>query len=165
VAKLSDAKKVRDVTSYVVRNAIDGGHGKVVAPAIESLQQLAGDDRNVELLLRAGEGWQRSGNETRARQSLSQALATRDARQVALNWEQSTLAAELMWRLDGAGKPEAIIDIVDKLGINDAGHRLIEIARSLSPAVAVQLVERANNVQTRISSLAEIAIQIAGDDK
>ena len=165
VAKLSNAKKVREVTSYVVRTAIDRGHGPAATPAIESLQQLAYIEQNVELLLRAAVGWRAIGNEARARESLSQALAIRDARQVPLNWEESVVVAELMWRLDGGGKAEAMIGIVDKLGISDAGHPLLDIVRPLSPAVAVQLVERQANVRSRISYLAEIAIQIAGEAK
>jgi tetratricopeptide (TPR) repeat protein len=163
VAKLSDGVRVRDVTSYVVRRAIDSGHGPVAGPAIESLQQIAYVVQNVELLLRAAESWLAIGNEASARESLAKALEKRDALQAPLSWEESSLAAELMWRLEGAGKAEAMIGIVDKLEVNDpsAIDHLVEVIRPVSPAVAVQLSNRQIEGWRRITELANIAIQIA----
>jgi tetratricopeptide (TPR) repeat protein len=163
VAKLSDGVRVRDVTSYVVRRAIDSGHGPVAGPAIESLQQIAYIVQNVGLLLRAAESWLAIGNEAGARENLSKALEKRDALQAQLTWEESSLAAELMWRLEGAGKAEAMIGIVDKLGVNDpsAIDHLVEVIRPISPAVAVQLSNRQIEGWRRITELANIAIQIA----
>jgi tetratricopeptide (TPR) repeat protein len=163
VAKLSDGVRVRDVTSYVVRRAIDSGHGPVAAPAIQSLQQIAYIVQNVGLLLRAAESWLAIGNEASARESLSKALEKRDALQAQLTWEESSLAAELTWRLEGAGKAEAMIGIVDKLGANDpsAIDHLVEVIRPISPAVAVQPSNRQIEGWRRITELANIAIQIA----
>jgi len=167
VAKLSNGVRVRDVTSYIVRRAIDSGHGPVAVPAIESLQQIAYIVQNVGLLLRAAEGWLAIGNEASARESLSQALEKRDVLQAPLTWEESSLAAELMWRLEGAGKAEAMIGIVDKLGVNDPGaiDQLVEVIRPISPTVAVQLSNRQTDGWRRITELGNIAIQIAGDAK
>jgi tetratricopeptide (TPR) repeat protein len=167
VAKLSNGVRVRDVTSYVVRRAIDSGHGPVAAPAIQSLQQIAYIDQNVGLLLRAAESWLAIGNEASARESLSEALEKRDALQAPLTWEESSLAAELMWRLEGAGKAEVVIGIVDKLNKSDpsAIDHLVEVIRPISPAVAVQLSDKQVEVWRRITELANIAIRIAGDAK
>jgi hypothetical protein len=73
------------------------------------------------------------------------------------------VAAELMWRIDGNGKAQALLEIVDKLEVNDpsAIDRLVEIIRPISPAVAVQLTGRQVAVELRIVELGNIAIQIA----
>lgn len=167
VAKLSNGVKVRDVTSYVVQNAIESGHGPVAGPAIESLQQIAYSTRNVGLLLHAAEDWLAVDNEANARKSLSQALRTRDETRTPLTWEDAGRAAKLLWRLDGAGKAEAMIGIVDKLEANDPStiDNLVEFMRPISPAVAVQLSDRQTEVWSKITELANIAIQIADDAK
>jgi tetratricopeptide (TPR) repeat protein len=165
VAKLSNEVKVRDVTSYVVRSAIESGHGPVAGPAIESLQQIATTTRNVGLLLHVTEGWLAVGNEASARKSLSQALRIRDGTHTPLTWEDAGRAAKLLWRLDGAGKAEAMIDIVDKLEASDPStiDDLVEFMRPVSPAVAVQLSDRQTEVWRKVTGLANIAIQVAGD--
>jgi tetratricopeptide (TPR) repeat protein len=167
VAKLSNGAKVRDVTSYVVRRAIDSGHGPVSGPAIESLQQIAYITQNVGLLLRAAEDWLAIGNEASARKNLSEALRKRDALQTPLTWEEAGRAAELMWRLEGAGNAEAMIGIVDKLNISDpsAIDHLVELMRPVSPVVAVQLSDKQTEVWRKVTGLANIAIQIADDAK
>jgi tetratricopeptide (TPR) repeat protein len=167
VPKLHDGIKVREVTYWVVHRAIDNGYGPVAAPAIESLQQIAYINQNVGLLLRAAEGWLAIGNEANARESLSLALEKRGAPQAPLTWEESSLAAELMWRLDGAGKAEAIIGIVDKLGVSDpsAIDHLVEIIRPVSPAIAVQLSDKQVEVWRRITELANIGVQLADGAK
>lgn len=163
VDKLSDGVKVREVTSYVVRSAIDGGHGGVAGPAIERLQQIAFIVHDVGLLLRAADGWYAVGNEDKSREALFQALKMREEDQIQLDREQSSLAAELMWRMEGAGRAEAIIDIVDRIGVTDpsAIDRLSEVIRPVSPVVALQLAKRQTEATRRIDELANIAIQIA----
>lgn len=163
VDKLSDGVKVRQVTSYVVRRAIDTGHGQVAVPAIERLQQIAYIVHDVGLLLDAAKGWHAVGNASKSREAMSQALDMRAQDQVQLDFAQSSLAAELMWRIEGAGRPETMIDIVDRIGVTDpnAIDRLIEVISPLSPAIALELVGRQTEVTRRIDELANIAIRIA----
>jgi tetratricopeptide (TPR) repeat protein len=166
-AKLRDDTKVRDVTSWIIYRAIDGGHGPVAGPAIESLQQIAFAARDVGLLLRAAQYWYAIGNEDNARNAMSQAMKRVDAGQARLSGSDSGKAAELTWRLDGKGKAESIIGIVDKIGVTDpiAIDQLVEIIRPMSPAVAVQLAGRQSEVTRRIEELANIAIQVAATAK
>ncbi|MGY4418330.1 hypothetical protein ACVWY2_000755 [Bradyrhizobium sp. JR6.1] len=160
--KLGDDAKVRETISYVVRRAIDTGHGAAAAPAIEALEQRAGAVQDAPLLLAAANARYTTGDEGRARDGLSQLLAM--ARLVG---NDAGLAAELAWRLDGAGKPERIITIVDKFGVTDpsAIDHLVEVIRPLSPAVAVQLVGRQVEVWRQIADLANIGVQLASDAK
>jgi hypothetical protein len=90
-----------------------------------------------------------------------------DERRTPLTGNDLGLAAELTWRLDGGGKGEPMIGIVDKLGINDPSviDHLVEIVTPVSPAVAVQLSGRQVEVERRIDELANIAIQIAAGAK
>ena len=163
VAKLGVEAKAREVLSYVVRRAIDSGHGPVVGSVIETLERRAGDAQDAALLLQVANSWIAVGGEGKARASLSVVMKLVDARQVQLTASDSALAAELTWRLDGAGKAEAIIAIVDKIGMVGpvAIDPLIEVIRPVSPAVAVRLTERQDDVTQRILELANIAIQIA----
>jgi hypothetical protein len=86
-----------------------------------------------------------------------------DAGQAKLTGEDAGLAAELAWRLDAAGRPEALFDIVEKWGVNDERtiDHLVEIVKPVSPAVAVQLANRQPDVVRRIDALAGIALRIA----
>jgi len=167
VAKLRDAAQVREVTSYVAGNAIEGGYGPAAAPAIEALEQLADIEQNAGLLLRAAHDWYAVGNEDSARNNLSRAMKLADEQHAPLTAADLVVAAELMWRIGGEGKAQSILGIVDKLGVTDpnAIDRLVEIIRPVSPAVAVQLTGRQAEVERQIVELADIAVQIAGDTK
>ncbi len=166
-AKLLDEAKVRQVTVYLVQRAIDAGHGPVAAPATETLEQRATAAQDVPSLLVAANAWYVAGEKDKAGKSLAQAMKLVDAIQTPLTGNDLGLAAELMWRLGGAGKAEAIIGIVEQIGVNDpvAIDHLIEIIRPISPAVAVGLSGRQSEVERRIADLANIAIQIAADTK
>jgi tetratricopeptide (TPR) repeat protein len=166
-AKLRDESKIRNVTRYVVQRAIAEGHGPTVGPAIETLEQRAVAAGDAGLLLEAGRDWYAIGKQKEARRSLGQAMKMFDAQQARMSWEAAGLAAELMWRLEGAGKAEAMIGIVDKLKISDpsAIDHLVEFMRPISPVVAIQLSDKQTEVWRRITGLANVAIQIAGDAK
>jgi hypothetical protein len=166
-AKVGGAFKVRMSTSAVVRRAIDSGYGPVVGRAILALQQSAGAVGDAGLLLQSAAYWYAVGNEDNARSALSTAMKIADEQHAPLAASELGVAAELMWRTGGQGNAEAIFAIVDKLGVTDSGaiDRLVEIIRPVSPAVAVQLTGRQIEVGRRITELANIAIQIAGDTK
>jgi hypothetical protein len=163
VASIRDEAKVRAVMSYVVRRAIDNGHTPVVGPAIEAMQELAIAAQDAPLLLEAAERWYTVGSENKARSSFAQAMKLVDAGQAKLTGEDAGLAAELAWRLDAAGRPEALFDIAEKWGVNDERtiDHLVEIVKPVSPAVAVQLANRQPDVVRRIDALAGIALRIA----
>jgi tetratricopeptide (TPR) repeat protein len=167
VAKLRDEARVRRVMSYVVRRAIDSDHTPVVGPAIEAMQEMAIAAQDAPLLLEAAERWYTVGSENKARSSLAQAMKMTDAGQAKLTGAESGLAAELVWRLQAAGKPEALIEIVDRIGVTDTGaiDHLVEIVRPVSPAVAVQLTARQTDVARRMDELAKIALQVAASGK
>jgi hypothetical protein len=166
-AELRDEARVREVTSYIVRRAIDSGHGPVAGPAIEALERRAAAAQDAGLLLRAAAGWYAVGNEEDARRSLADAMKMADEHRAPLAANDLSVAAELMWRIIGKGKAQSIFEIVDKIGVNDpsAIDHLVEIIQPVSPAVAVQLTARQVDVERQISELANIAIQIAGDAK
>jgi tetratricopeptide (TPR) repeat protein len=167
VAKLRDEAKVRQVMSYVVLRAIDSDHTPVVGPAIEALQEMAIAAQDAGLLLQAAERWYTVGSENKARGSLARAMKMIDAGQAKLTGADSGLAAELTWRLEASARPEALIDIVDRIGVTDAGaiDHLVEIVKPVSPAVAMQLTARQSEVERRIDELAKIALQIARNGK
>jgi hypothetical protein len=167
VAKLRDDAKQRQLMSYVVRRAIESDNTPVVGPAIEALQQLALAAEDAESMLQAANYWDAVGSENNARSSLSQAMKMVDARHAPLTGENSSLAARLTWRLNAGGKPEALIDIVDGTGVNDAIaiDNLVDVVKAVSPAVAVQLTERQTEVERRIDELARIAVQVAANTK
>jgi hypothetical protein len=164
---LRDEKKIRDVTSYIVRRAIDAGYGPVAGPAIEALEQQASATQNPGLLLQVASDWYGIGEEELSRRSLAAAMKVVDERHSPSDVNDTNFAAELMWRIDGAGKAETMIGIVDKMGVNDPGaiDHLVEIMRDVSPAVAVQLSDRQSEVERRIDELANIAIKIADSPK
>jgi tetratricopeptide (TPR) repeat protein len=163
IAKLGDDAKKREVTSYIVRNAIDGGYGPVVGPAIEALGQEAQKARDAGLLLQAANGWYEVGNEEEARRSLDEAMRLVRESQASFQANDIGLAAELMWRIDGKGDAKAMLPIVDKLGVIDpnAIDHVVEIMKPISPAVAVQLAGRQTEVERQIDELANIGIAIA----
>jgi tetratricopeptide (TPR) repeat protein len=157
--QLPDERRVREVTGYIVIRAIHHGHGPAAGPAILAMERQARAAHDASILLRAADHWYEIGKEKEARRSLAEALKTAGER-------QSTIAggaAALMWRMDGNGDAEAMLEIVDRLHVNDPADigRLVEIIRPVSPAVAVQLTGRQVNVETRIRELADVAIQIA----
>jgi hypothetical protein len=162
-AKLLDEAKIREVLSYIVRNAIDSGYGPVAGPAIETLEQRAIAAQDARLLVYAANAWNVTGSETNARNTLFQAMELVEAGQAPLEGNDLGLAAELAWRIEGRGKAESMIGIVDKMGFNDpsAIDHLVEVMRPISPAVAVQLAGRQGEVVRRVTELASIAIQIA----
>jgi hypothetical protein len=162
-AQLGDEKRIREVTSYVVRRAIDSGHGPSAGPAIQAVEQQASAAQDVSLQLQAANYWYEVGDVENARRSLAQFLKMWDEIQSTSPANDAGVAAELMWRIDGNGKAQALLEIVDKLEVNDpsAIDRLVEIIRPVSPAVAVQLTGRQVAVELRIVELGNIAIQIA----
>jgi len=162
-AQLRDEKRVREVTSYIVRRAIDHGYGQIAGPAIRVMEQQASAAQDTNLLLQAAKYWYEVGEEEDARRRLTQALKMAEERQSTLAAKDLGVAAELMWRINGNGKAQALLEIVDKLQVNDPGaiDHLIEIMTPVSPVVALQLTGRQVAVERRIQELANIAIQIA----
>jgi predicted negative regulator of RcsB-dependent stress response len=167
VAKLADGAQVGGALYYVVRRAIDNGHGPVVGPAIEAMEQVARTTEAAGVLLQAANYWYEIGEEKEARRSLAEAMKMAEEHRTPLDANQLGTAAELTWRLDGAGKAESIIGIVDRLGVNDPGaiNRLVEIVTPMSPAVALQLTGRLSEVEPQIDELAGVGIEIAGGAK
>jgi tetratricopeptide (TPR) repeat protein len=166
-AKLRDEAKVREVTSYVVRSAIDGGFGPITAPAIETLEQRAAAAQDTGLLLQAGGDWHSVGKESEARRSLDQAEKIARERGVPLNPTELGVAVELTWRLNGKSDPQSLVETVDRLGVSDPStiDHLVEIIMPVSPAVALQLADRQVEVWRRIMELGNIAIRMADDAK
>jgi hypothetical protein len=165
--EVRDEEKILNVRSAIVRRAIDNGHGAIAGPAIQAMEQQADAAQDASLLLQAANYWYQVGEEEDARRDLTQALKMTEERQSPLAWNDQADAAELMWRINGKGKAEAMLEIVDKLRANDpaAIDRLVAIMTPVSPAVAVQLAGRQVEVERRIVELANIAIQIAGAKK
>ncbi|PDT73323.1 hypothetical protein CO675_31350 [Bradyrhizobium sp. C9] len=166
VDQLSNGAKVRDVTHWLVQRAISG-HGAVMAPAIERLQQLAVTAHDPDLLLEAAEAWYAVGNESKAREDLAQVMKMGEGGQGQRSGGRSGRVAELVWHLDGMSKAETMVDIVDKLGVTDPGAigRLVDVIRPLSSTVAVQLAARQTDVARQIEELANIAITMAQKSK
>jgi len=162
-AKMGSEAEIRNVTSYVVRRAMDEGHGPVAGPAIEALQQQARAAQDLSLLLQATNAWFKIDNEKEARQSLAEAMKLAGQRQEPMDANDLSLAAELTWRVGGNGDPRAMLAIVDRLGVNDpnAIDRLVEMMRPISPAVAIQLAGRQAETERQIDELAVIGLTIA----
>jgi tetratricopeptide (TPR) repeat protein len=162
-AKMGSEAEIRNVTSYVVRRAMDEGHGPVAGPAIEALQQQARAAQDISLLLQATNAWFKIDNEKEARQSLAEAMKLAGQRQEPMDANDLSLAAELTWRVGGNGDPRAMLAIVDRLGVNDpnAIDRLVEMMRPISPAVAIQLAGRQAETERQIDELAVIGLTIA----
>jgi hypothetical protein len=118
-------------------------------------------------MLQAANYWDAVGSENNARSSLSQAMKMVDARHAPLTGENASLAARLMWRLNAGGKPEALIDIVDRTGVTDAIaiDNLVDVVKAVSPTVAIQMTDRQTEVERRIDELARIAVQVAANTK
>ena len=163
VSDLRDETKIREATSYVVRRAIDGGQGPVAGPAIQALAEQARAIQDVGLLLQAANAWYEIGNEDDAHQCLDQAMNMVVERHTPLAASDAGLAAELTWRIDGNGEAKAMLPIVDKLEVSDpsAIDHLVEIMKTISPAIAVQLAGRQTEVEREIDELAAIGIAIA----
>jgi hypothetical protein len=163
VAQLRVEKRVRDVTAYVARRAIDSGHGTAARPAIRAMEKQANAAQDAGLMLQAADDWYQAGEKQNAQRTLTLALKTARERQSTLD---VGVAAELTWRLEGNGNAEAMLEIVDRLKVNDSRDmgRLVQIMTPVSPAVAVQLSGRLE-VSSQIDSLANIAIHIAGAEK
>jgi tetratricopeptide (TPR) repeat protein len=142
--RLGDENRIREVTSYIVRRAIDSGHGPGAGPAIQAVEQQASAAQDVSLQLQAANYWYEVGEVENARRSLAQFLKMWDEIQSSSPANDAGVASELMWRIDGNGKAQALLEIVDKFEVNDpsAIDRLVEIIRPVSPAVAVELTGR-----------------------
>ncbi|MFC5324219.1 hypothetical protein [Bradyrhizobium oligotrophicum] len=166
-AKIGSEAEIRSATSYVVRRAIDDGHGPVAAPAIEALLQQARAAQDVSLLLQAANAWFQVDNEKEARRELDEVMKLVRERQTPLDANDVSLAAELTWRIDGNGDPRAMLGIVDRLGVNDPGaiDLLVEKMTPISPVVAVQLADRQTEVERQIDELAAIGLAIADSAK
>jgi hypothetical protein len=162
-ARLGDERRVRSVTSSIVRRAIDNGHGPGAGPAIQAMERQAGAAQDASLLLQAVNDWHELGEEENARRSLVQALKMAENRQAALAGSEAGVAAELMWRINSHGEAQALLDIAERLQVNDPGavDRLVEVMRSVSPAAAVRLTGRQVEIERRIEELAGIAIHLA----
>jgi hypothetical protein len=162
-AQLGDENRIREVTSYIVRRAIDSGHGPSTGPAIHAVEQQASAAQDVSLQLQAANYWYEVGDVENARRSLAQFLKMWDEIQSTSPADDAGVAAELTWRIDGNGKAQALLEIVDKFEVIDpnAIDRLVEFIRPVSPAVAVQLTDRQVAAEFRIVELGNIAIQIA----
>jgi hypothetical protein len=161
-AQLRDEKRVREVTYWTVRRAIDHGYGPIAGPAIRALEQKAISAQDASLLLQTAMYWYEIKEEQDARRTLAQALKTAEERQSNLAASDSRVA-ELMWHINGHGEAQALLEIVDRLQVNNPGaiDHLVQIVSPLSPAVAVQLSSKQVSVESRILELANIAIQIA----
>jgi hypothetical protein len=146
------------VTSYIVRRAIDKGYGPAAGPAIQAMERQARAAQDANAMLQAADYWYQTAKEKDARRALAEALKMPGGRQ----WPFEPDAAALMWRLDGNGKAEAMPGIVDRLQVKDenAIGLLVEMMKPVSPGIAVQLTDRLDTY-SRIQKLAEIAIQIA----
>jgi hypothetical protein len=143
-AQLGDENHIREMTSYIVRRAIDAGHGPSAGPAIQAVEQQASAAQDVSLQLQAANYWYEVGEVENARRSLAQFLKMWEEIQSTSPANDAGVAAELMWRINGNGKAQALLEIVDSLEVNDpsAIDRLVEVIRPVSPAVAVQLTGR-----------------------
>jgi hypothetical protein len=159
--ELRDEIKVREVMFYIVRRAIDSGHGPVAGPAILAAEHQAVAARDAGMLLQVARDWYDVGDEEGARRNLAEVTEMAKLPQSSLAAADRGLAAELMWRI--SGKSEAILDIVDQLQVNDraAIDHLVEVMSPISPAVAVRLTGRQVALERRINELATIALQIA----
>ncbi|HMA73583.1 MAG TPA: hypothetical protein VKP67_19170 [Xanthobacteraceae bacterium] len=127
------------------------------------MEQQASAAQDTNLLLQAAKYWYEVGEKEDARRRLTQALKMAEERQSTLAAKDAGVAAELMWRINGNGNAQALLEIVDKLQVNNPGaiDHLVHIISPVSPAVAVQLTGSQVAVESRILELANIAIQIA----
>ena len=161
--ELRDGTKIREVTFYVVKRAIDSGYGPVAGPAILAAEHQAVAARDSGLLLQVAKDWYDVGDEEGARRILAEVTEMAKLPQSSLAAADRGLAAELMWHISSNGKPEAVLDIAEKLEVNDpaAVDHLVEVVRPISPAIAATLTDRQVELERRIDELAAIALQIA----
>lgn len=157
-AKLRDDGKIGETTFYVAKRAIDGGYSSLVGPALDIVEQRASAAQDAHTLLAAANTRYEIGKEDKARDDLAQALTM-----VRPAGSDAGLAAALTWWLDGDGRAQTLIAIADKMGIADPGaiDRLVETIRPLSPAIALQLVDRQTDIERQIDEVTKIAIAIA----
>jgi hypothetical protein len=161
--ELGDDTKVLQLSSLIARRAIDTGNSSMAEPAILATEQQAYAAGDMELVLQAAKYWYEVGKERDARGDLASALEKTKGVQPRFSESGLEIASELMWRFGGEGKPQAMLETVDKLQIQSspAIDHLVDILRPVSSAAAVQLSGRQVDVYQRIEELANIAIQIA----
>jgi len=126
------------------------------------MEQQAIAAQDPRRLLQTANYWYEIKEQEDARRTLAQALKTAEERQSILAPSDARVA-ELMWHINGNGTAQVLLEIVDRLQVNNPGaiDHLVQIISPVSPAVAVQLSSRQVSVESRILELANIAIQIA----
>lgn len=165
--EIRDEAKVRESWFYIARRTIDTGHGPAAPPAILAIEQEGFAIGNAGLVLRAAKYWYEIGEQSEARKVVASAVEMTQRIKLPFSGDDADVAAELLWRINAEGKPEAMLEIVDKLEIRDATaiDRLVEIVRPVSPVAAIKLSGRQIEVERRIDELANIGIQIAETTK
>ena len=156
-SQVGDGIKMREVISYVIRAALDGGYGVAAVPAIDRLAALARTNGNATLLIDAASATNRLDQKGKARDMLAEALAL--GRSGSDSKLELYAAPELMWRIDG--NLQAALDMIGAAGTGaERSSAFKEFARLVapsSPADALKVAGRISDPKYQLEALSSIA--------
>lgn len=156
-SQVGDGIKMREVISYVVRAALDGGYGVATVPAIDRLAALARANGNANLLTEVAAATNRLGQKDKARDLLAEALAL--GRRNADSKPGLFAAAELMWQIDGNLEPA--LDMVGVAGTeterSGAFKEFARLVAPTSPDAALKIAGRISDPKYQLEALSHVA--------
>src|SRR5262249_48252442 len=157
VSDIGDGVKMREVTSYVVRAALDGGYGAAAVPAIDRLAALARASGSARALIEAASASNRIGQKDKARDLLAEGLAL--DRRGAKPRSDLSAVAEPAWKIDG--DPDAALALAETSASEprraSAIERLIGLIAPSSPAAALKMAGRLSDPNHQIGALSYVA--------
>jgi tetratricopeptide (TPR) repeat protein len=164
-SQVGDGVKMREVISYIIRAALDGGHGVAAVPAIDRLAALARANGNVTLLIDAASATNRLDQKDKAREMLAEALAL--GRSGADSNVELYAAPELMWRIEGNLEPA--LDMINAAGTEaERSAAFKEFARLVapsSPADALKIASRISDPKYQLEALSSVAEALLAERK
>jgi tetratricopeptide (TPR) repeat protein len=156
-SQVGDGIKMREVTSYVIRAALDGGYGVAAVPAIDRLATLARANGNASLLVEAASATNRLGQKDKAREMLAEARVL--GRRGADSKLELYVVPELMWRIDGNLQPA--LDMVAVAGTeaerSGAFKEFAGLVAPSSPADALKIAGRISDPKYQLEALSSVA--------
>jgi hypothetical protein len=148
---------MRQVVSYIMRAALNGGDGSAAMPAIDRLMALARADRSANLLIKAALAAARLNQKGKADEILAEAISF-----VGPDGDPSLDlpgAAEVIWRIDTDVEPaldflsKSLLEVRRPEAFRDFAK---QIAPS-SPADALKIAGRISDSKFQLEALSSIA--------
>lgn len=167
IARMTNPKQARDVTTYVINAAIAEGHDGAAIPAISRLRTAALAEGDAGLMLKAAGFYASAGSKDEARRTLRQITEMVKDKDRLSAMMMSRDVVDLFWRLDGnvpairtalrayAGTPDLQADLIASI---------VEVIHREAPDEAIRIASGLTDPNKRLSALERIARKLADDE-